>query len=96
MPNMSGEIDYKINLLCLDGIDLSELLAAPVEYYDGLRDNWGEMPKEIRQLQQKISILPQRQSDAAIRHLRPRQRFTWPILRAQLPHFCFQSSDVIA
>jgi hypothetical protein len=50
MPNMSGEKYYSINVLCLDDIDLTELLAAPVEYYNGLHDNWGEMPAEIRHL----------------------------------------------
>jgi hypothetical protein len=41
MPNISGEKYYNINVLCLDNLDLSDLLSAPVEYFDGLHDNWG-------------------------------------------------------
>jgi hypothetical protein len=33
----------------LDGVDIDGL-AAPVTYYDGLRDNWGEPPPETRHL----------------------------------------------
>jgi len=50
MPNLSGSPYYNINVLCLDDIDLSDLLAAPIEYYDGLHDNWEERPKEVGHL----------------------------------------------
>lgn len=50
MPNMSGQTYYNINLACLDGVDIDELMAAPVSYYDGLNDNWGERPPEVRRL----------------------------------------------
>lgn len=44
MPNMSGEKYYNINVLCLDDIDLAALLDAPIEFYDGLHDRWGNRP----------------------------------------------------
>ena len=50
MPNMSGTPYYNINIACLDDVDLDELLSAPVEYYDGLNDNWGNTPTETRHL----------------------------------------------
>jgi hypothetical protein len=50
MPNMSGERYYNINILCLDDIDISEFLAAPVAYYDGLNDDWANSPAEVGHL----------------------------------------------
>lgn len=50
VPNMSGEKYYNINVACLDGLDIDELMAAPVSYYDGLNDNWGARPDEVRHL----------------------------------------------
>jgi len=50
MPNMSGSKYYNINVMCLDSIDTDELISAPVTYYDGLNDNWGERPVETRHL----------------------------------------------
>jgi hypothetical protein len=50
MPNMSGEKYYNINVACLDGMDIDELVAAPVTYYDGLHDNWEHTPAETRHL----------------------------------------------
>jgi hypothetical protein len=50
VPNMSGAKYYSINVACLDGLDIDELMAAPVDYCDGLNDNWGETPAEIRHL----------------------------------------------
>lgn len=44
MPNMSGAKYYNINVACLDDVDIDELMAAPVRYYDGLNDNWGSAP----------------------------------------------------
>ena len=49
-PNMSGSKYYNINVMCLDGVDIDELMLAPVTYYDGLNDNWGERPAETRHL----------------------------------------------
>ena len=47
---MSGTKYYNINVMCLDGINIDELMAGPVTYYDGLNDNWGERPAETRHL----------------------------------------------
>jgi hypothetical protein len=49
-PNMTGGVYYNINVACLDGVDIDELMAAPVTYYDGLHDNWGQAPAETRHL----------------------------------------------
>jgi|SRR5690606_16369665 len=38
-----------VNLACLDDLSPEELLAAPVEYYDGRSDTWGT-PAETRHL----------------------------------------------
>jgi len=49
-PNMRGHKYYNINVACLDGVDIEELLAAPVIYHDGRNDNWGARPSETRHL----------------------------------------------
>lgn len=49
-PNAAGEKYYSINVLCLEGVDVSALLAAPVTYYDGLHDKWEQTPAETRHL----------------------------------------------
>jgi hypothetical protein len=50
LPNMTGHVYYNVSVACLDGVDMDELMAAPVAYLDGLHDNWGERPAEIRHL----------------------------------------------
>ncbi|PDT84489.1 GFA family protein [Sinorhizobium sp. BJ1] len=50
MPNMTGSPYYNINVACLHAVDINELIAAPVTYYDGLNDNWGARPAEVRHL----------------------------------------------
>ncbi|SDA79292.1 GFA family protein [Sinorhizobium sp. NFACC03] len=49
-PNMTNETYYNINVACLDGVDIDELVSAPVTYCDGLNNNWGSMPAEVRHL----------------------------------------------
>ncbi|HXV30722.1 MAG TPA: GFA family protein [Sinorhizobium sp.] len=49
-PNMTGSRYYNINIACLDDVDIDELMAAPVTYFDGRNDNWGEPPSEVRHL----------------------------------------------
>lgn len=49
-PNMTGHVYYNINVACLDGVDIDELVAAPVTYFDGLHDDWGSTPSEVRHL----------------------------------------------
>jgi hypothetical protein len=50
IPNMTGEKYVNINVACLDCVDIDALLAAPISYYDGLHDNWGSTPAEVRHL----------------------------------------------
>ncbi|MGO4725622.1 MULTISPECIES: GFA family protein [unclassified Inquilinus] len=50
MPNMTGSRYFNVNIACLDGVDIDELMAAPVTYYDGLNNDWGSMPAEVRHL----------------------------------------------
>ena len=41
---------YNINLACLEGIDIDELMAAPVTHEDGRNDRWEATPAETRHL----------------------------------------------
>ncbi|WP_218823723.1 hypothetical protein [Inquilinus limosus] len=50
MPNLSGSPYHNINVACLDGVDIDELMSAPVTYYDGRNDDRGSIPAEIRHL----------------------------------------------
>jgi hypothetical protein len=50
VPNMSGARYYNVNVACLDGLDIDELMAAPVTYRDGRNNNWGVVPAEVRHL----------------------------------------------
>jgi hypothetical protein len=50
VPNMTGAKYYNINVACLEGVDVDELMAAPVTYYDGLNNDWGSTPAEVRHL----------------------------------------------
>lgn len=47
---MSGSVYYNINVACIEGLDIDELLAAPVTYFDGLNNNWGSPPADVRLL----------------------------------------------
>ena len=49
-PNMRGGKYYNISVACLDGVDIDELMAAPVTYYDGRNNDWGARPAETRHL----------------------------------------------
>lgn len=50
VPNMSGGIYYNVSVACLDGVDIEELMSAPVSYCDGLNNDWGAVPSEVRHL----------------------------------------------
>jgi hypothetical protein len=39
-----------VNVACLDDADPQELIDAPVQYMDGLHDNWWAVPAETRHL----------------------------------------------
>ncbi|MGH8243288.1 MAG: GFA family protein [Steroidobacteraceae bacterium] len=45
-----GEVFYAVNLACLDNVDLTELVAAPVAFVDGLHDDFKNPPTETRHL----------------------------------------------
>jgi hypothetical protein len=45
-----GEAFYAINVACLDGVELAELVAAPVIFVDGLHDDFKSPPAETRHL----------------------------------------------
>lgn len=43
--------DYvSVKLNCLDNASVDELVAAPVQYFDGLHNNWWHRPPETRHL----------------------------------------------
>jgi hypothetical protein len=50
VPNLTGSKYYNINVACLDGLDIDELMAAPVTYSDGRNNKWGSRPAEVRHL----------------------------------------------
>ena len=39
-----------VKVSCLDDVDLAELIAAPVRYFDGRHNNWFNTPAETRHL----------------------------------------------
>jgi len=49
LPDSGGEI-YGVNVLCLDDIDIDELMRSPITYVDGRNDRWHVPPAEIRHL----------------------------------------------
>jgi hypothetical protein len=50
IPNMTGGKYFNINVACLDGLDIDELMAAPVTYYDGANNDWRSRPADTRRL----------------------------------------------
>ncbi|WMT89753.1 GFA family protein [Pelagibacterium sp. H642] len=42
--------EVQINVACLDDATPEDLIAAPVTYFDGLNDNWWNVPAEVRHL----------------------------------------------
>jgi hypothetical protein len=48
-PDLGGKF-YGVALACLDNIDPSELIEAPVVYFDGRHDNYQSPPAETRHL----------------------------------------------
>lgn len=41
---------YSVNLPALDDLEPTDLIAAPITYYDGRNDNWWHIPAETRHL----------------------------------------------
>ncbi|WEZ85524.1 GFA family protein (plasmid) [Rhizobium sp. 32-5/1] len=50
MPNMSGVPYYNVNVGCLHGLDIDELVDAPVHYQDGRNDDWSSEPTRTSHL----------------------------------------------
>jgi hypothetical protein len=48
LPNMLGRPYINVSVVCLDNVDVDELIASPVRYGDGLNNAWGSTPKEAR------------------------------------------------
>ena len=49
-PNMLGRPYINVSVACLEDVDLDELIAAPLRYCDGLRNDWASSPSETRHL----------------------------------------------
>jgi hypothetical protein len=54
-PFGQGEMEsmgkfYGVNVACLDDMPVKDLVAAPLEYQDGLHDHWERRPQEVRHL----------------------------------------------
>lgn len=45
-----GGAFVSVNIACLDDVDPAMLAALPVQYMDGLHDNWWNPPHETRHL----------------------------------------------
>lgn len=41
---------YGVNVMCLEGLDVDELMRSPITIVDGRHDRWNERPAEIRHL----------------------------------------------
>jgi hypothetical protein len=50
MPNGTGYPYVNVNVMCIDGLDLNEALNAPIAYFNGLANDWGNTPPETRHL----------------------------------------------
>lgn len=50
MPNGMGYPYINVNIMCIEGFDIDEILNAPVTYHDGLHDDWGNPPAQNRHL----------------------------------------------
>ncbi len=49
-PNLLGRRYVDVSVACLEDVDVAELVAAPVAYFDGLNDAWGSTSEETRHL----------------------------------------------
>ena len=48
-PESGGKM-YGVNVMCLDDLDIQELMSAPITYVDGRNNKWDSAPGEIRHL----------------------------------------------
>lgn len=49
IPELGGKY-YTVNVACLEGVDIDELVSAPTRYADGRNNNWQSAPAEVRHL----------------------------------------------
>jgi hypothetical protein len=47
---MGGNETFSVHVSALDDLDIDELLAAPVHYMNGLRDDWENAPAQTKHL----------------------------------------------
>ena len=52
-PESGGKV-YGVNVMCLDNVDIDELVRAPITYVDGRNDNWRSPPAEIRHRMRRL------------------------------------------
>jgi len=50
MPNGTGYPYINVNIMCIEGPDIDEVLNASVSYQDGLHDDWGNPRAQSRHL----------------------------------------------
>jgi hypothetical protein len=50
IEQIGGKHTFSVRLAALDDLPVEELIAAPVQYQDGLHDNWWNAPAETRHL----------------------------------------------
>jgi hypothetical protein len=48
-PDLGGKF-YAVRVNCLDGVNVDELVDAPITYFDGTNDHYDSPPAEIRHL----------------------------------------------
>jgi len=48
-PSLGGKY-YVVRVYCLDGVDINELMNAPIAYLDGAHDNYSSAPADTRHL----------------------------------------------
>jgi hypothetical protein len=46
----AGGMFYSVNVVCLNNVDIDELVNAPITYFDGRDNNWQSPPIETRHL----------------------------------------------
>ena len=48
-PTLDGKF-YAVHVSCLEGVEIDELVNAPITYFDGRNDNYKSPPAETRHL----------------------------------------------
>jgi hypothetical protein len=50
VPNLLGRPYVNVSVACLEDVEVTELIASPVSFCDGLNNDWASTPKETRHL----------------------------------------------